>query len=396
KAVKLPKPEVSAAECLTVPSSPKHVWKVKLSLYGATTLADIRKKADSIQAQLGAPWLRVREDEDGEVWLYMGDPSSSAKFRRGGENEVANLDFEQAWLDSSVKNRSGRTPQLVKMETLETNPDISVLDFSFPPGLDFQRVKSAREQLRANFRAEFVDVAPIGSTGVKMFMAKEDPLPKMAGVPWDDLPSTNIAFGVNALGEQVFFDIEDSPHLLVLGSSGSGKAQPLTAASPCRSRSGSRTAGRSWATSCPGTRSSTAPTAPCGPSSPCPRTSRTRSSSSPRATARSTRRPRATSGRSAPSRIGSPLRTSPLDGRPHRAREREPRRVDPPARARGTDRLWVLRLARADRRRRRCPGGAPLHRRHPAQRHQGAHPGSDPKDDHRGARGRVRRLARRE
>lgn len=232
KAVKLPKPEVSAAECLTVPSSPKHVWKVKLSLYGATTLADIRKKADSIQAQLGAPWLRVREDEDGEVWLYMGDPSSSAKFRRGGENEVANLDFEQAWLDSSVKNRSGRTPQLVKMETLETNPDISVLDFSFPPGLDFQRVKSAREQLRANFRAEFVDVAPIGSTGVKMFMAKEDPLPKMAGVPWDDLPSTNIAFGVNALGEQVFFDIEDSPHLLVLGSSGSGKAQPLTARIP--------------------------------------------------------------------------------------------------------------------------------------------------------------------
>lgn len=232
KAVKLPKPEVSAAECLTVPSSPKHVWKVKLSLYGATTLADIRKKADSIQAQLGAPWLRVREDEDGEVWLYMGDPSSSAKFRRGGENEIANLDFEQAWLDSSVKNRSGRTPQLVKMEPLKTNPDISVLDFSFPPGLDFQRVKSAREQLRANFRAEFVDVVPIGSTGVKMFMAKEDPLPKMAGVPWDDLPSTNIAFGVNALGEQVFFDIEDSPHLLILGSSGSGKAQPLTARIP--------------------------------------------------------------------------------------------------------------------------------------------------------------------
>ena len=232
KAVKLPKPEISAAECLTMPASPRHVWKVRLSLYGATTLADIRKKADSIQAQLGAPWLRVREDEDGEVWLYMGDPSSSAKFRRGGENEIANLDFEQAWLDSSVKNRSGRTPQLVKMEPLKTNPDISVLDFSFPPGLDFQRVKSAREQLRANFRAEFVDVVPIGSTGVKMFMAKEDPPPKMAGVPWDDLPSTNIAFGVNALGEQVFFDIEDSPHLLILGSSGSGKAQPLTARVP--------------------------------------------------------------------------------------------------------------------------------------------------------------------
>lgn len=224
KAVKLPKPEVSAAECLTVPSSPKHVWKVKLSLYGATTLADIRKKADSIQAQLGAPWLRVREDEEGEVWLYMGDPSSSAKFRRGGENEVANLDFEQAWLDSSVKNRSGRTPQLVKMEPLATNPDISVLDFSFPPGLDFQRVKSAREQLRANFRAEFVDVRPLGSTGVQMFMSKEDPLPKMAGVPWDELPNTNIAFGVSALGEQVFFDIEDSPHLLILGSSGAGKS----------------------------------------------------------------------------------------------------------------------------------------------------------------------------
>src|SRR5699024_1207060 len=36
----------------------------------------------------------------------------------------------------------------------------------------------------------------------------------------------------NALGEQGFFDIEDSPHLLVLGSSGSGKPQPLTARIP--------------------------------------------------------------------------------------------------------------------------------------------------------------------
>ncbi|UQN30541.1 FtsK/SpoIIIE domain-containing protein [Brachybacterium kimchii] len=226
--VKLPKPEIVSADPLTQASSSKHAWKVTLRLHGGTTLADVRKKADAIRSQLACPWMRIKDAGDGEVTVYMGDPGSGAKLRRGAEVEIRSVDFDQAFVDSNITNLSGIVPALTSIERLATNDEVEVLDFDLPAGVDFAKVKGNREKLRSNLNVEFLDVRRKGASGVRLFMAEHDPLPTRVGIPFDALGSVPSAFGVNALGEQTVFDPIENPHLLVLGGTGSGKSAGIS------------------------------------------------------------------------------------------------------------------------------------------------------------------------
>ncbi|GAA1490970.1 FtsK/SpoIIIE domain-containing protein [Brachybacterium sacelli] len=226
--VKLPKPEVVDAEALTLPASSKHAWKVTIRLHGGTTLVDVRKKADAIRSQLTCPWMRIQSAGDGQVTLYIGDPGPGAKLRRGADVQVRRVDFDQAFVDSNITNLSGAVPELTKMEALESNPQVEVLDFDLPSGVDFAKVKGNREKLRSNLNVEFLDARRHGASSVRLFMAEHDPLPERVGIPFDNLPDTPAAFGVNALGEQTVFDPLENPHLLVLGGTGSGKSAAIS------------------------------------------------------------------------------------------------------------------------------------------------------------------------
>lgn len=226
--VKLPKPELVAAESLTLPTSSKHAWKITIRLHGGTTLVDVRKKADALRSQLACPWMRIKDAGDGQVTLYLGDPGPGAKLRRGAEVEIRRVDFDQAFVDSSITNLSGIVPTLASIDRLSTNDQVEVLDFDLPAGVDFAKVKGNREKLRSNLNVEFLDVRKKGASGVRGFMAEHDPLPTRVGIPFDTLTERPAAFGVNALGEQTIFDLFESPHLLVLGGTGSGKSAAIS------------------------------------------------------------------------------------------------------------------------------------------------------------------------
>lgn len=232
--VKLPKPEIAEATALTKPDSPKHVWKATLRLHGGTTLAEVRKKADAIRSGLGTPWMRIKEAESGRVTLYMGEPDG-ARFRdESAALEVWGMNFEQAFIDAGLTNASGVVPTLVKSEQLATNDQIQVLDFQMPPGMEFARVRGNKDKIRTNLDMEFVDAHPLSASRFRLFTCKVDPLPTSVSIPFDDLPTSGLSIGFadNALGERVSFDMSKGPHLLVLGATGSGKAQPLSARIP--------------------------------------------------------------------------------------------------------------------------------------------------------------------
>lgn len=226
--VKLPKPELVSAEPLTLPASSKHAWKVTIRLHGGTTLVDVRKKADALRSQLACPWMRIKDAEDGQVTLYLGDPGAGAKLRRGAEVEIRRVDFDQAFVDSNITNLSGSVPTLTSIDRLATNEQVEVLEFDLPAGVDFAKVRGNREKLRSNLNVEFLDVRRKGASGVRLFMAELDPLPTMVGIPFDTLGQTPAAFGVNALGEPTIFDPLENPHLLVLGGTGSGKSGAIS------------------------------------------------------------------------------------------------------------------------------------------------------------------------
>src|SRR5699024_2610915 len=61
-----------------------------------------------------------------------------------------------------------------------------------------------------------------------LFASEHDPLPEKVGIPFDDIADGTVPFGVNALGEQMVFDLEENPHLLIVGSTGSGKSAAIS------------------------------------------------------------------------------------------------------------------------------------------------------------------------
>ena len=227
-AVKLPKPEIVEAEPLTVPASSKHAWKVTIRLHGGTTLVDVRKKADAIRSQLACPWMRIQSAADGQVRLFIGDPGEGAWLRRGADVQVRRVDFDQAFVDSTITNTSGTVPTLTALERLESNDQVEVLDFDLPPGVDAAKVRGNREKLRSNLGVEFLDVRKHRASSIRLFTSEHAPLPEKIGIPFDDIAEGTVPFGVNALGEQMIFDLEENPHLLIVGSTGSGKSATIS------------------------------------------------------------------------------------------------------------------------------------------------------------------------
>jgi|GEM_PF-1508099 len=227
-AVKLPKPEIVDAEPLTVPASSKHAWKVTIRLHSGTTLVDVRKKADAIRSQLACPWMRIQPAADGQVTLFIGDLGQGARLRRGADVQVRRVDFDQAFVDSTITNTSGAVPTLTALERLESNQQVEVLDFDLPAGIDVAKVRGNREKLRSNLGVEFLDVRKHGASSVRLFASEHDPLPERVGVPFEEITPGTVPFGINALGEQMVFDLEENPHLLILGSSGSGKSAAIS------------------------------------------------------------------------------------------------------------------------------------------------------------------------
>src|SRR5699024_10750299 len=75
---------------------------------------------------------------------------------------------------------------------------------------------------------EFLDVRKHGASSVRLFASEHDPLPERVGVPFEEITPGTVPFGINALGEQMVFDLEENPHLLILGSSGSGKSAAIS------------------------------------------------------------------------------------------------------------------------------------------------------------------------
>ncbi len=65
------RPEIVAARALSEADEERHLWEVRLRLYGGVTLATVRQQAERLRQTLGLPYLRVGDDPDGVI-LYLG------------------------------------------------------------------------------------------------------------------------------------------------------------------------------------------------------------------------------------------------------------------------------------------------------------------------------------
>ncbi len=232
----LARPELAGAVELSAPGQRSHLWALRLRLYGGVVVSNVRSQVSKLQQALQVSWLRVAAtDEPDLVIVYAGAVPSGLALEGGERAQLAlvALDWEQAWLDSKVVGAAGEPPKLAGLGHMPHNADVSVLDFTLPSGVDRSIVRAARGKLRAATGNAYVEDAdsPKGADAVRLLVSRDIPLPKLAPVDWGAMDGSGalaVPVGTGTDGEPVFFDLQDSAHLLVVGATGSGKSVLLS------------------------------------------------------------------------------------------------------------------------------------------------------------------------
>ncbi|MBC9927321.1 FtsK/SpoIIIE domain-containing protein [Leucobacter sp. cx-169] len=229
-AAKLDRPEVVKVEQLTKRTSRSHVWELTLALYGGVTLASVKKAREQLRLAMGGcDWIRISEAPEGCRIAVGSNPNSrratelkddSARFR------TTALDWEFAFSEAKVENSSGQVPMLINRSTLPKNELVSELTFSIPPGLSIGDLRKKRDALGGTTGNSFLEIRPGDKASqAKILSAEDSPLPNLAPFKWDEIPvARGLAFADGVEGEPVVLDVLEDPHLVVMGSSGSGKS----------------------------------------------------------------------------------------------------------------------------------------------------------------------------
>lgn len=234
EAVKLRRPEVVEARALTLPEPSRgpHLWRIQLRLHDGVTLADVRSAGGKLRQALGVPWLRVAEAADGVTIFAGGDPGRVRLVNPVTDKAtLVSLDWEETFHAVKLVSPHGETPKLLEVGSLEHNDQVQVLDFSMPNTKSTEHVKNTLKKLRGDTGNEFVELrpSPHGPSAFRLYAAKTNPVPFPAPFQFDLATRTALAadklmFATNVEGEPVFVDLMDSAHVLVAGTSGSGKS----------------------------------------------------------------------------------------------------------------------------------------------------------------------------
>lgn len=225
-ASRLARPMLIKARCLTT-GSPS-IWKLQLRLHDGVVPADVRRQLGRMAESLGCPWVQVEGSSGAECDLYMGArPQDAHPINDKVAFALVALKWGQAWHDAKIIGTNGDLLRLTAHDRLETNPDVEVLDFALPPGVDPRMVKSSLPALGAARGYAFVTLrpSPDGPSSVRILASRQDPLPTTTSIDWElgaSIDSVPFALGVD--GTPVYFDTSENPHLLVAGLTGAGKS----------------------------------------------------------------------------------------------------------------------------------------------------------------------------
>jgi S-DNA-T family DNA segregation ATPase FtsK/SpoIIIE len=236
-AARLARPEVIGTECLTfsaATNSGNAMWRIDLRLVGGVTLADVRGGLERMRVGVNTPWIAVDVHPSG-CSLYVGVRPDRARYAKPTtEKTITRLVWDSAWLAAAVRGAEAKTPSLQESVSLPKNPAVSRLTFRLPTGTSMPDIVKALPKMRTGTGNAFVEIDRERSTAdnLTLMVSREDPMPKRVGIDPDEFDgSTNFPLAVGATGESEFWSLSDSPHIAVVGQSGSGKTGAMAALS---------------------------------------------------------------------------------------------------------------------------------------------------------------------
>lgn len=228
-AVRMARPEVVSARPLTNPRSRSgHIWEVRMRLYGSVTYDEVRAKSKKLRELLGdIPWLRVGYDKQ-LAQLYIGANPEDVELadERRDRARIVELDWANSFEVAKVVGSDGSLPQLVSTAVMPENADVRKIVFTMPSGVSLEKVKGSVSKLTGASGMGFISAASGSNpTEFELTVSRRDPMPERVGYDFDrPVVDECLNFAVRVDGSSVFYDPSDSPHIMFMGTSGSGKS----------------------------------------------------------------------------------------------------------------------------------------------------------------------------
>jgi hypothetical protein len=236
-AAKLARPEVISTRCLTGDRSRSHIWEVGVRMFGGVTIDRVRLAAPKLAGDLKVDWLRITPGSSPETFtLYVGAVPSTVRLANPGADGplLQKLDWDQAWIDAGVVVAgSGLVPEWVSGDSMPLNPDVKVLSFRIPIGMDIATMRAPLAKLKRSTGNLYVEVKanPKDPTLATVLTCVDNPMAEL--IPYDfDNTLAGIPFATGIDGAPIVWNPQRDPHVLWVGLSGSGKAEPLDSMVP--------------------------------------------------------------------------------------------------------------------------------------------------------------------
>lgn len=259
------------ARMATRPNSPQHIAEIILKPPPKVRFETVNKSLDNlISAVQDVPWLRVSRaetkktstSESTSISIFLGDrPSESTQFSNrvsGVKARILAADMRYVMAKSGVMSNSFTPPKLTSMTKITKS--VSEAAFEMPLGVDTSRVRDKKlwKALGASSGNEYLEIrdegADLSAGSFVMTMAEKNPLAEVFPFgdyrdelvkgrnwneearndpripdkdkpkPWDAWLKWGVGmFSNNKIGWDSF-EKRAEPHLLIAGSSGSGKS----------------------------------------------------------------------------------------------------------------------------------------------------------------------------
>lgn len=237
EAVKLPRPQVVSARCITSAKSPSHIWRVEVIIEGGITISDVRKRRENLETVLRLPYLRVTQAAAADrLILHIGCLLERAEIRsERDEAEAESANWQHAFLKAGVVGADGRTPEFKSAESLPKNESVRRTVFGIPSSLDAETIRARIGSLKSASGNQYIQsTSSSDPTEYVMLVAKTDPIPKLAPLNFDEVDQVHtLPFATYVDGETAVFDPSVEPHLLFIGATGSGKHHAAATILPC-------------------------------------------------------------------------------------------------------------------------------------------------------------------
>lgn len=206
----------------------KPIWRVVLAYDGATS-GDVRKILPQLKSTLGCKVAVMEQVGVDRCALWLMDKpyvtADDARWFKRDQSRFIRLWLADAWAAVGLTAKDGSGPMIESLNPLRVGSRVLKARFRLPLGKSMSNVDALLDKFLVSAGYQYGRLLPRGDEhGADlwdMILCDRNPLPATVPLPRD---VSGMRFGVDDMGNPVAWDLAHTPHLSVMGKTGTGKS----------------------------------------------------------------------------------------------------------------------------------------------------------------------------